>query len=70
MEKPLSVLVPEKMTEETYEALYEAINTGRLMAFTGSGLSRPYGGPSWQEFVDAMTQPRSFRHSFGESVRL
>jgi tetratricopeptide (TPR) repeat protein len=47
-------LNPERMTVESYERLYESINTSRLIAFVGSGLSLVYGNYTWTEFVEQM----------------
>ncbi|MEA3013266.1 MAG: hypothetical protein QOD42_1811 [Sphingomonadales bacterium] len=51
MERGLKALVPERMTETAYERLYEAVNTGRLIGFVGSGLSLVYGNLTWEQFV-------------------
>ncbi|HEY0116811.1 MAG TPA: SIR2 family protein [Allosphingosinicella sp.] len=42
------------MTEVAHDQLYEAVNTGRLVAFVGLGLSLAYGNFTWHEFISAV----------------
>lgn len=47
---------PERMTASAREALYEAINTRRLIAFVGSGMSLVYSQPTWNDFIRLMVE--------------
>lgn len=48
------LLTPERLVRSGRETLYEAVNTGRLVAFVGSGLSLVYGQPTWAEFIKSL----------------
>lgn len=48
------LLAPERLVRSGREILHEAVNTGRLVAFVGSGLSLVYGQPTWGEFVKSL----------------
>lgn len=48
------LLTPERLVRSGRETLYEAVNTGRLVAFVGSGLSLVYGQPTWSEFIKSL----------------
>ncbi len=48
------LLAPERLVRSGREILYEAVNTGRLVAFVGSGLSLVYGQPTWGEFIKSL----------------
>ncbi|WP_156456076.1 hypothetical protein, partial [Sphingomonas sp. CCH9-E2] len=48
------LLAPERLVRSGREILHEAVNTGRLVAFVGSGLSLVYGQPTWREFIKSL----------------
>lgn len=48
------LLAPERLVRNGREILHEAVNTGRLVAFVGSGLSLVYGQPTWGEFIKSL----------------
>jgi tetratricopeptide (TPR) repeat protein len=50
----LKDLSPERLERVAYDALYEAINVNRLIAFVGSGVSLVYGSLTWTQFLHAV----------------
>lgn len=56
MDQPFKPFSPEKMTAVAYQQLYESINTSRLIAYVGSGLSLVYGNVTWDDFVGAIVE--------------
>ena len=66
-EDPWTSLSESEIRALTVQMLAREMNSGRVVAFVGSGVSREYGYPDWQQFVKVMTESTS-RSRNGQSV--
>lgn len=55
--------------EETFEQLFRAMNTKRLIGFLGSGVSAAYGAMSWKNFVDRVRDEALLRLDRAERLK-
>jgi tetratricopeptide (TPR) repeat protein len=61
-------LAPERLYRLGYEALYNAVNLGRLVGFVGSGVSLVYGNLTWTDFMEEIVKKTDQRLAEAEEM--